>query len=138
MCFAVFFPLILLFGASGKITNPYTDKICRFLGNISYPLYMVHYPFIYLYYAWVKNEKLSFLDSLPGALAVVIGSILLAWLCLKLYDELVRKHFTALFLKRKVLPKGNSRHSGKRTSAIIPLLPQEINKGGAAHKAPLK
>ena len=103
-CFAVFFPLILLFGASGKITNPYTDKICRFLGNISYPLYMVHYPFIYLYYAWVKNEKLSFLDSLPGALAVVIGSILLAWLCLKLYDEPVRKYLTALFLKRKVLP----------------------------------
>ena len=25
-CFAVFFPLILLFGASGKITNPYTEK----------------------------------------------------------------------------------------------------------------
>ena len=65
---------------------------------------MVHYPFIYLYYAWVKNEKLSFLDSLPGALAVVIGSILLAWLCLKLYDEPVRKYLTALFLKRKVLP----------------------------------
>ncbi|MCL0234438.1 acyltransferase family protein, partial [Klebsiella pneumoniae] len=51
VCFAVFFPLILLFGASGKITDPYTDKICRFLGRISYPLYMVHYPFIYLYYA---------------------------------------------------------------------------------------
>ena len=66
---------------------------------------MVHYPFIYLYYAWVKNEKLSFLDSLPGALAVVIGSILLAWLCLKLYDEPVRKYLTALFLKRKVIPR---------------------------------
>ena len=37
VCFAVFFPLILLFGASGKITDPYTDKICRFLGRISYP-----------------------------------------------------------------------------------------------------
>ena len=44
---------------------------------------MVHYPFIYLYYAWVKNEKLSSWTHFPGALAVVIGSILLAWLCLE-------------------------------------------------------
>ncbi len=61
-CFAVFFPLILLFGASGKITNPYTDKICRFLGNISYPLYMVHYPFIYLVLC-VGEKRKAFL---PG------------------------------------------------------------------------
>lgn len=101
VCFAVFFPLILLFGASGKITDPYTDKICRFLGRISYPLYMVHYPFIYLYYAWVKNGDLSFSESLPGALAVVIGSILLAWLCLKFYDEPVRSFLAKHFLKRK-------------------------------------
>lgn len=101
VCFAVFFPLILLFGASGKITDPYTDKICRFLGRISYPLYMVHYPFIYLYYAWVKNGGLSFPESLPGALAVVIGSILLAWLCLKFYDEPVRSFLAKHFLKRK-------------------------------------
>lgn len=104
-CFAVFFPLILLFGASGKITDPYTDKICRFLGNISYPLYMVHYPFIYLYYAWVKNGNLTFSESLPGALAVVIGSILLAWLCLKFYDQPVRNFLAKHFLKRKMIPK---------------------------------
>lgn len=99
---------------------------------------MVHYPFIYLYYAWVKNEKLSFLDSLPGALAVVIGSILLAWLCLKLYDEPVRKYLTALFLKRKVLPRETPVIQESGLPPIIPLLPEEINKGGAAHKAPLQ
>lgn len=100
-CFAVFFPLLILLGASGKITDKYTEKICGFLGKISYPLYMVHYPFIYLYYAWVKNENLSFSDSLPGALAVVVGSILLAYGCLKCYDEPVRKYLTKRFLKKK-------------------------------------
>lgn len=100
-CFAVFFPLLILLGASGKITDKFTNKICGFLGKISYPLYMVHYPFIYLYYAWVKNEKLSFSDSLPGALAVVVGSILLAYVCLKCYDEPVRKYLTKRFLKKK-------------------------------------
>ena len=61
--------------------------MCKFLGDISYPLYLVHYPFIYLYYAWVKNGDLTFRESLPGALALFFGSVILAWLCLRLYDE---------------------------------------------------
>ena len=94
LCFAILFPLIVYLGASGKTTDKLTTRICKFLGDISYPLYMVHYPFIYLYYAWVKNEPLTFVQSLPGALAVVIGSIILAYLCLRLYDEPVRKFLT--------------------------------------------
>lgn len=101
LCFAAFFPLIVFLGASGKTTDKYTIRICKFLGDISYPLYMVHYPFIYLYFAWVKNEDLTFRESLPGAVALVIGSILLAYACLKLYDEPVRKYLTKRFLKRK-------------------------------------
>lgn len=99
LCFAVFFPLIVFLGASGKTTDKYTIRICKFLGDISYPLYMVHYPFIYLYYAWVKNENLTFAQSLPGAIALVVGSVLLAYACLKLYDEPVRKYLTKRFLK---------------------------------------
>ena len=94
LCFALLFPLIVYLGASGKTTDKLTTRICKFLGDISYPLYIVHYPFIYLYYAWVKNEHLTFVQSLPGALAVVIGSIILAYLCLRLYDEPVRKFLT--------------------------------------------
>lgn len=101
ICFAVFFPVIVYFGASGKTTDKYTIRICKFLGDISYPLYMVHYPFIYLYYAWVKNENLTFGESLPGAIALVLGSIALAYICLKLYDEPVRKYLTKRFLKAK-------------------------------------
>ena len=94
ICFALVFPLLVYLGASGKTTDKITTRICKFLGDISYPLYMVHYPFIYLYYAWVKNENLTFVQSLPGALALVIGCIILAYLCLKLYDEPVRKFLT--------------------------------------------
>ena len=62
---------------------------------------MVHYPFIYLYYAWVKNGNLTFAQSLPGAAALVIGSVLLAYLCLKLYDEPVRGWLKRRFMQRK-------------------------------------
>lgn len=101
LCFAFLFPLIVYLGASGKTTDKTTTRICKFLGDISYPLYMVHYPFIYLYYAWVKNENLTFVQSLPGAVALVIGSILLAYLCLKLYDEPVRKYLSKHLLRKQ-------------------------------------
>lgn len=94
ICFAILFPLIVYLGASGKTTDKTTARVCKFLGDISYPLYMVHYPFIYLYYAWVKNERLTFVQSLPGAAALLIGCTILAYLCLKLYDEPVRRFLT--------------------------------------------
>ncbi len=45
-CAIAVFPLIVYLGASGKTTDKATTRICKFLGDISYPLYMVHYPFI--------------------------------------------------------------------------------------------
>lgn len=101
VCCVLLFPLIVFWGASGETTDAATTRICKFLGDISYPLYMVHYPFIYLYYAWVKNENLTFIQSLPGALALVFGCILLAYLCLKLYDEPVRRFLTKRLLNRQ-------------------------------------
>ena len=101
VCAVIIFPLLVFLGASGKTTDRITARICKFMGDISYPLYMVHYPFIYLYYAWVKNENLTFVQSLPGAAALVVGSVLLAYLCLKLYDEPVRKFLTKHLLHLK-------------------------------------
>lgn len=96
----VIFPLLVYIGASGKIYGNFTTSLCKFLGDISYPLYMVHYPFIYLYFAWVKNENLTFTESLPGALALFFGSIILAYATLKLYDNPLRKKLTATFIPR--------------------------------------
>lgn len=98
LCAILIFPLLVYLGASGKTTDKHSSRICKFLGNISYPLYMVHYPLIYLYYGWVQREHLTFAETWPEALALVAGSILLAYLCLRLYDEPVRKSLTKRFL----------------------------------------
>lgn len=101
LCALVLFPILVLIGASGKTTDKFTTKICTFLGDISYPLYMVHYPLIYWYYAWVKNGNLTFGQSLPGAIALLVASILLAYGCLKLYDIPVRKFLTKHLVKKQ-------------------------------------
>ena len=99
VCAILIFPMLVYLGASGKTTDKHSARICKFLGDISYPLYMVHYPLIYLYFGWVKKENLTFAEAWPEALALVIGSIVLAYISLKLYDEPVRRYLTKRFLQ---------------------------------------
>jgi peptidoglycan/LPS O-acetylase OafA/YrhL len=96
------FPLIIFLGASGEIKSKHAARICKFLGDISYPIYITHYPLIYLYTGWVHDHKPSFGQALPVALLVYISAVVVAWVCLKFYDEPVR-----LWLKKKVLANGS-------------------------------
>ncbi|HIV32448.1 MAG TPA: acyltransferase [Candidatus Alistipes excrementigallinarum] len=95
------FPLLLWLGASGHATDAATARICGFLGDISYPLYMVHYPSMYLFYAWVWNHGYTFSEVWPVAAALFAGNILLAWFVLKIYDEPLRRLLTARFLRSR-------------------------------------
>jgi peptidoglycan/LPS O-acetylase OafA/YrhL len=81
------------------MTGKYSTRICKFLGAISYPLYITHYPFIYLHLAWVVRNKVPMATGLLAGLGVVVVSIAVAYASLKLYDEPVRKWLTNRFLK---------------------------------------
>lgn len=98
VCVVIVFPVLVYLGASGKTTDKTTSRANKFLGDISYPLYMVHYPFMYLFYAWIWKNGLTFAQTWPVALLLLFGNILLAYLSLKLYDEPVRKYLTKRFL----------------------------------------
>lgn len=100
-CIVIVFPILVWIGASGTTTDRKSTTICKFLGDISYPLYVIHYPLMYLFYAWlIKNELYTFGETYQVALCVYFGSIILAYLCLKLYDEPVRKYLAKRFLSR--------------------------------------
>lgn len=91
-CIIIIFPVIVYVGASGMEQGKTEQKICKFLGDLSYPLYMTHYPLVYFYVAWISNHKgITILQAWPYALLVFSGAIILAYISLKYYDEPVRK-----------------------------------------------
>lgn len=92
ICIIIIFPLIVYMGASGVLQNGLEYRICKFLGDISYPLYLVHYPLVYFYVAWISNNKgVTLLQAWPYAALILFGSIALAYAALKWYDEPLRR-----------------------------------------------
>jgi peptidoglycan/LPS O-acetylase OafA/YrhL len=95
------FPLIVFLGASGDVKGALASRVCKFLGDISYPIYITHYPLIYIYTAWVQNHKVPLAAAFPVGLLVLLLCIALAYAALKLYDEPLRR-----WLQRKLVPAG--------------------------------
>lgn len=94
-CIIIIFPLIIYIGAGGRLQGS-AAKMCRFLGDISYPIYITHFPFIYIYTAYVSNNNPPYSEAWPYMLLTFISSVVLAYAALKLYDEPVGR-----WLKRK-------------------------------------
>lgn len=91
-CVIVFFPVIIWLGASGATTDKISTGICKFLGEISYPLYVVHYPVMYLFYQWlIKNGTYTLSGCWPVVLGVIAASLVLAWCSMKFWETPVRK-----------------------------------------------
>ncbi|WP_293588513.1 acyltransferase family protein [Prevotella sp.] len=59
VCIIGVFPIIVWLSASGITTDNTSRRICRFLGDISFPLYMVHYPLMYAFYMWLIKTELN-------------------------------------------------------------------------------
>jgi len=101
MCIIVLFPIIVSIGAGGTLAGKYSTPVCSFLGRISYPLYITHYPLIYIYTAWVMRQKVSLSQGYPYALLVLLGSLAMAYLFLRFYDEPVREWLKMRFQQGK-------------------------------------
>ncbi len=91
----LFFPLIIFLGASGEIKSKFSSRVCTFFGDISYPIYITHYPIIYIYTAWAVDTKTPFSQAYPISILTFLSCVALAYACLKLYDIPVRKWINA-------------------------------------------
>lgn len=106
LCVILIFPLVVYIGASGRVKGKVATKLATFLGDISYPLYIIHYPFIYMYMAWIANNKSTLTgditDSLMtlifAAVLVFVTTIAVAWASFRFYDVPVRKWLSKRYL----------------------------------------
>lgn len=94
------FPLVVIAGAGSSVSGA-AAKICRFLGDISYPLYIVHYPVAMMQFKWIRRNPDAPLWMHVGVfVSVYVISIIIAYGALKAYDEPVRGWLKEHWLKK--------------------------------------
>lgn len=103
----ILFPLIVSMGAGSSVTGK-SVKYCKFLGEISYPLYITHYPLIYMQMSWAAAHP----NAPLGTVICVSASIFLlaigiAYSSLKLYDLPVRDWLKKHWLMKDAIIKAN-------------------------------
>lgn len=96
------FPIVVIMGAGSKTTDAKTTIWCKWLGEISYPLYITHYPWIYMQMKWAGDHKdLPLSTHVAVAVGIFFLTIAIAWACCKLYDQPVREWLKQRFLSSK-------------------------------------
>lgn len=104
------FPAVVAAGAGSPLTGKKTTAVCKFLGRISYPLYITHYPMIYVQMNWAARHADAPLGThIWVASAIFAASIAIAYACVKVYDEPVRNWLSDRFLS------GGRRRSAKNS-----------------------
>lgn len=98
VCTLFLFPAIVYVGACGATTDRFSTNTCEFLGQLSYPVYIIHYPVMYLFYAWVWNNGITLGEALPICAALFVGIIFMAWLALRFYDTPLRRYLSSRLL----------------------------------------
>ena len=90
----IYFPLLIALGAGASLAPP-LRKICNFSGSISYPLYIVHYPFLWLFLSYMQSEKptiyqLEFIIPISVILLVVLAYAVMRFLDIPIRNYLKR------------------------------------------------
>lgn len=92
VCILIFFPLIVSIGAGSSVKGSTSESINKFLGDISFPLYITHYPLVYMQMAWMENHKDAPLGThVFVAAATFLLAVFIAYAAYRLYDIPVRE-----------------------------------------------
>jgi peptidoglycan/LPS O-acetylase OafA/YrhL len=98
-CIIAVFPVIVAMGAGNLEASAASNRLCRRLGDLSYPLYLTHYPLIYVYTAWIGQGTHSVGQRAGWGIALWCTAVAIGYACLKLYDEPVRAWLSRRFLQ---------------------------------------
>jgi peptidoglycan/LPS O-acetylase OafA/YrhL len=107
ICILLVFPLVVLTGAGSVTTHKKSTAICKWLGNISYPIYITHYPLMYMQMGWAaEHPDAPVWMHVIVNVGIVFMSVILAWGLLKVYDEPVREWLKEHWFARKSATSG--------------------------------
>jgi peptidoglycan/LPS O-acetylase OafA/YrhL len=96
LCVIFLFPIIILTAAWSDATKS-ASKLCKILGGLSYPIYIIHAPIIMVFLHWKKSHNPTSVLAFCVASSVIFLITSLSWILLKYYDEPVR-----VWLKRRL------------------------------------
>ena len=96
-CILLVFPLIVATGAGSDESEGWLQRLSRFLGDLSYPLYITHYPLIYIQTAWVVRTHPSPAKAAVTGVLLFVVAISVAYASFKFYDEPVRRWLNKKF-----------------------------------------
>jgi peptidoglycan/LPS O-acetylase OafA/YrhL len=84
------FPLLVALGAGTTVT-PKMERLCRFSGELSYPLYMTHYAVIWIWGDYAQKRHFEAGGLWPAVALGVCIMVAFSWAVFKLYEEPVRR-----------------------------------------------
>jgi peptidoglycan/LPS O-acetylase OafA/YrhL len=90
----VYFPLLVALGA-GATVSPRVERLCRFSGDLSYPLYMTHYSVIWIWGDFAEKYKLAMGGLAPYVTCGVAIMVISAYVVMVAYDKPVRAYLRA-------------------------------------------
>jgi peptidoglycan/LPS O-acetylase OafA/YrhL len=90
----LYFPLLIALGA-GATVSPRVERLCRFSGDLSYPLYMTHYSVIWIWGDFAVKHNLATGGLAPDVICGVIIMVAFAYLVMVAYDKPVRAYLRA-------------------------------------------
>lgn len=98
----IVYPAIVAAGAGSELKGKKTTAVCKFLGMISYPLYITHYPMIYVQMNWAAQHADAPLGThIWVAVSIFIAGVAVAYASVKVYDLPIRAWLSAKFLAKK-------------------------------------
>lgn len=98
----IVYPAIVAAGAGSELKGKKTTAVCKFLGMISYPLYITHYPMIYVQMNWAAQHADAPLGThIWVAVSIFIAAVAVAYASVKVYDLPIRAWLSAKFLAKK-------------------------------------
>ncbi len=87
----ILMPIVVLIGAGSQPVTRFGEKVCHFLGELSYPLYLVHYPMHCVFFGWLGTNKPTWGVKMLVATGVYIASIVLGYVVMRFVDKPIRK-----------------------------------------------